>query len=121
MTERPTVTVAVVMERDFQPNRWEDWRHRIAEVLPATDAKRSADSQRGFLITAEGEDRCEVSGQVDRRITAGEAQHQLAPERHPHDGIVHGARDGAVVKQKEVRDAAEPMKGFVVVGAKRLA
>ncbi|HOY34371.1 MAG TPA: DUF3305 domain-containing protein [Piscinibacter sp.] len=38
MTERPTVTVAVVMERDFQPNRWEDWRHRIAEVLPMQDA-----------------------------------------------------------------------------------
>jgi len=32
------VTVAVVMERDFQPNRWEDWRHRIAEVLPMQDA-----------------------------------------------------------------------------------
>ncbi len=38
MTERPAVTVAVVMERDFQPNRWEDWRHRIAEVLPMQDA-----------------------------------------------------------------------------------
>ncbi|MBK7529395.1 DUF3305 domain-containing protein [Piscinibacter sp.] len=38
MTERPTVTVAVVMERDFQPNRWEDWRHRIAEVLPMQEA-----------------------------------------------------------------------------------
>ena len=38
MTERPTVTVAVVMERDFQPNRWEDWRFRIAEVLPMQDA-----------------------------------------------------------------------------------
>ena len=34
MTERPAVTVAVVMERDFQPNRWEDWRHRIVEVVP---------------------------------------------------------------------------------------
>jgi len=31
---RPSVTVAVVMERDFQPNRWEDWRHRIVEVVP---------------------------------------------------------------------------------------
>ncbi|MFT3956621.1 MAG: DUF3305 domain-containing protein [Piscinibacter sp.] len=31
--ERPSVTVAVVMERDFQPNRWEDWRHRIVEVV----------------------------------------------------------------------------------------
>ena len=34
MTERPSVTVAVVMEREAQPNRWEDWRHRIAEVVP---------------------------------------------------------------------------------------
>jgi hypothetical protein len=31
---RPSVNVAVVMERDFQPNRWEDWRHRIADVVP---------------------------------------------------------------------------------------
>ena len=38
MSERPAVTVAVVMERDFQPNRWEDWRHRIAEVVPMQDA-----------------------------------------------------------------------------------
>lgn len=38
MTERPAVTVAVVMERDFQPNRWEDWRHRIAEVVPMREA-----------------------------------------------------------------------------------
>ena len=38
MSERPAVTVAVVMERDFQPNRWEDWRHRIAEMMPMQDA-----------------------------------------------------------------------------------
>ncbi len=31
---RPSVTVAVVMERETQPNRWEDWRHRIVEVVP---------------------------------------------------------------------------------------
>jgi len=36
--ERPSVSVAVVMERDFQPNRWEDWRHRIVEVVPMQDA-----------------------------------------------------------------------------------
>ncbi|MCW5662236.1 MAG: DUF3305 domain-containing protein [Piscinibacter sp.] len=34
MAERPSVTVAVVMEREAQPNRWEDWRHRIVEVVP---------------------------------------------------------------------------------------
>jgi hypothetical protein len=31
---RPAVNVAVVVEREAQPNRWEDWRFRIAEVLP---------------------------------------------------------------------------------------
>ena len=36
--ERPSVSVAVVMERDFQPNRWEDWRHRIVEVVPMAPA-----------------------------------------------------------------------------------
>jgi Protein of unknown function (DUF3305) len=30
---RPSLKVAVVLEREHQPNRWEDWRHRIAEVL----------------------------------------------------------------------------------------
>jgi hypothetical protein len=32
-TPRPSVRVAVVMEREKAPNRWEDWRHRVAEVV----------------------------------------------------------------------------------------
>jgi len=32
--ERPSIQVAVVIEREAKPNRWEDWRFRIAEVLP---------------------------------------------------------------------------------------
>lgn len=32
MTDRPRLTVAVVMERRHQPNRWEDWSFRVAEV-----------------------------------------------------------------------------------------
>ena len=32
--KHPRCTVAVVIEREAQPNRWEDWRFRIAEVLP---------------------------------------------------------------------------------------
>jgi hypothetical protein len=35
---RPSVRVAVVMERETAPNRWEDWRFRIAEVVPDEDA-----------------------------------------------------------------------------------
>jgi len=30
----PACAVAVVIEREARPNRWEDWRFRIAEVLP---------------------------------------------------------------------------------------
>jgi Protein of unknown function (DUF3305) len=30
---RPAITVAVVMERVAQPNRWEDWQHRVVEVV----------------------------------------------------------------------------------------
>ena len=30
---RPSVQVAVVMERTAQPNRWEDWQHRVVEVV----------------------------------------------------------------------------------------
>jgi Protein of unknown function (DUF3305) len=35
---RPAVRVAVVMERETAPNRWEDWRFRIVEVVPDEDA-----------------------------------------------------------------------------------
>ena len=31
--DRPSVNVAVVMERVAQPNRWEDWQHRVVEVV----------------------------------------------------------------------------------------
>lgn len=30
--ERPCVKVAVVMERQARPNRWEDWRFKVADV-----------------------------------------------------------------------------------------
>lgn len=33
MSERPSVRVAVLMEREKQPNRWEDWRFRVADVV----------------------------------------------------------------------------------------
>ena len=31
---RPQITVAVVMERETAPNRYEDWRFRIVDVVP---------------------------------------------------------------------------------------
>ena len=34
MNPRPTLSVAVVMEREARPNRWEDWRFRIVDVVP---------------------------------------------------------------------------------------
>jgi hypothetical protein len=33
MTSRPTIAVAVVMDRETRPNRWEDWRHSVADVV----------------------------------------------------------------------------------------
>jgi hypothetical protein len=35
--DRPTVQVAVVMEREARPNRWEDWRFEVIEVVPDDD------------------------------------------------------------------------------------
>ena len=35
---RPAVEVAVVMEREAEPNRWQAWRHRLVEVVPAEPA-----------------------------------------------------------------------------------
>ena len=35
---RPAVEVAVVMEREANPNRWQAWRHRLVEVVPAQAA-----------------------------------------------------------------------------------
>jgi len=31
--DRPSVKVAVVMEREAQPNRWEDWRFSVRDVI----------------------------------------------------------------------------------------
>ena len=31
--DRPSLQVAVVMEREREPNRWEAWRFRVAEVV----------------------------------------------------------------------------------------
>lgn len=31
--DRPSVRVAVVMEREAQPNRWEDWRFSLVDVV----------------------------------------------------------------------------------------
>jgi len=36
--ERPAIELAVVMEREAAPNRWEAWRHRPAEVLLQQEA-----------------------------------------------------------------------------------
>ncbi len=32
--DRPSIRVAVLIERERAPNQWEDWRFRIAEVVP---------------------------------------------------------------------------------------
>ena len=32
--DRPSIRVAVVIERECAPNQWEDWRFRITEVVP---------------------------------------------------------------------------------------
>jgi Protein of unknown function (DUF3305) len=35
---RPTVRVAVVMERESNPNEWEAWRFRLVDVVPHEEA-----------------------------------------------------------------------------------
>jgi hypothetical protein len=40
--ERPAVQVAVVMEREAEPNQWEAWRFRLIDVVPAEPAFGSA-------------------------------------------------------------------------------
>ena len=32
--ERPSIRVAVLIEREQSPNRWEDWRFRVVDVVP---------------------------------------------------------------------------------------
>lgn len=41
----PSVNVAVVMERVAQPNRWEDWQHRVVEVI-ADEGQFGAEAKR---------------------------------------------------------------------------
>ena len=36
--ERPSIQVAVVMERETAPNRYEDWRFRVCEVVAHEEA-----------------------------------------------------------------------------------
>ncbi len=36
--DRPAIEVAVVMEREAQPNRWEDWRFKVLDVVPSEAA-----------------------------------------------------------------------------------
>ena len=38
MQARPSMEVAVVLQREAQPNAWEDWRFRIAEVVAQREA-----------------------------------------------------------------------------------
>ncbi|HEY2558263.1 MAG TPA: DUF3305 domain-containing protein [Caldimonas sp.] len=40
--ERPAITVAVVIEREREPNPFEAWRFRIVDVVPNEDAFGSA-------------------------------------------------------------------------------
>ena len=35
---RPAVRVAVVMDREANPNQWEAWRYRLVDVVPQEDA-----------------------------------------------------------------------------------
>ena len=37
-TQRPSVHVAVLMERESAPNHWEDWRYTIVDVVRHEDA-----------------------------------------------------------------------------------
>ena len=37
-TPRPAIRVAVVIDREREPNRWQDWRFTIAEVVADEDA-----------------------------------------------------------------------------------
>ena len=37
-TERPGLRVAVVMEREANPNQWEAWRFKLIDVVPHQDA-----------------------------------------------------------------------------------
>ena len=61
--DRPSIRVAVVMEREAQPNRWEDWRFALADVVVddggfgeaprvlRDDGKRRQSLYPGFALT----------------------------------------------------------------------
>lgn len=40
-TTRPAIDVAVVMLRETRPNRWEEWRHSVLDVMLGDAASRS--------------------------------------------------------------------------------
>lgn len=51
---RPVVTVAVVMDREAQPNRWEDWRFSIADVSVAEADEAAAYGSAPRLLRDDG-------------------------------------------------------------------
>jgi hypothetical protein len=66
--QHPRVTVAVVMERIAQPNRWEAWQHRVVEVV--ADEGQFGDEMR--LLHDDGK--------VSRRLHPGQRVELFADE-----------------------------------------
>lgn len=53
-TDRPALQVAVVIEREAAPNRWEDWRFRIAEVIVTPPDEAAAFGSEPRLLRDDG-------------------------------------------------------------------
>ena len=54
-----------------------------------------------------------------RRVAAGAAQNHFAIQHHAHNRVVHVADDGAVVNEKHIGNAAQPLQRLEFVRADR--
>ena len=62
MPPRPSIAVAVVMQREAQPNRWEAWRHSVVDVALHEEAAGKYEAACKALKGLVPEDAAEVSG-----------------------------------------------------------
>ncbi len=84
----------------------------LAEKNVVTDG----DGDRVLEVTSDGEHRRQAvrHANAQRRVTAGPAQDSGAAARQPHNRIVAGADDGAIVHQEMIGNVFQARRGFFV-------
>jgi hypothetical protein len=95
----------------------------VADVLAHDRPVSGHQAESRLEFAADGQDGRPVACKPDRhrRVAAGATNRQRGPDDTPHDRVVAGHVDAAVVQQKAIGEPAEPLDGLGVAGGDRLA